>query len=188
MATLTDLDMVVDMPTGMWQWASSDAMDGTYTTLRDATSASYTPVDGDENMYLRATAMYTDGEGSGKSEMAKSAQHMVIANTAPVFAAATAERSVEENTVAGMYIGAAVAATDAENDTLTYTLGGDDMASFDIDSATGQLMTMAALDFETETSYSVDVTARTLRRQRHHHGDHHGDQHERGACVRGGDG
>ena len=58
-----------------------------------------------------------------------------------------------------MYIGAAVAATDAENDTLTYTLGGDDMASFTIDGATGQLMTMAALDFETKASYSVTVTA-----------------------------
>ena len=36
-------------------------------------------------------------------------------------------------------------------DTLTYTLGGDDMASFAIDSTTGQLMTMAALDFEMES-------------------------------------
>ena len=133
MATLTDPDMVVDMPTVMWQWASSDAMDGTYTDIEDdATSASYMPVDVDENMYLRVTAMYTDGEGSGKSEMVKSAQQ-VIANTAPEFAAAMDERSVEENTAAGMYIGAAVAATDAENDPLTYTLGGADMASFTIE-------------------------------------------------------
>ena len=33
------------------------------------------------------------------------------------------------------------------------------MASFAIDSATGQLMTMEALDFETKASYSVTVTA-----------------------------
>ena len=32
-----------------------------------------------------------------------------------------------------MDIGAAVAATDADNDMLTYTLGGTDMASFAID-------------------------------------------------------
>ena len=44
-----------------------------------------------------------------------------------------------------MDIGAPVKATDADDDMLTYTLGGADMASFDIDSATGQLMTMAAL-------------------------------------------
>ena len=83
----------------------------------------------------------------------------VTANTAPEFAAATAERSVAENTVAGENIGDPVAATDADDDMLTYTLGGTDMASFAIDPATGQLMTMAALDFETKTSYSVTVTA-----------------------------
>ena len=33
---------------------------------------------------------------------------------------------------------------------MTYTLGGDDMASFDIDAATGQLMTKDALDYETK--------------------------------------
>ena len=133
---------------------------GPIPTSLGATSASYTPVDGDANMYLRATAMYTDGEGSGKSEMAVSAQQVteVSANAAPEFAAATAERSVAENTAAGMDIGAPVKATDADDDMLTYTLGGDDMASFDIDPATGQLMTMAALDFETENQ---------LQRHRH---------------------
>ena len=40
-----------------------------------------------------------------------------------------------------MDIGEPVTATDADSDTLTYALGGtDDAASFDIDSATGQLM------------------------------------------------
>jgi hypothetical protein len=129
MATLTDPDMVVDMPTVMWQWASSSDMSAWTDIEDDATSASYMPVDGDENMYLRATAMYTDGHGPDKSEMAESAQQ-VIANTAPVFAEAMDERSVAENTAAGMDIGAAVAATDADNDMLTYTLGGTDMASF----------------------------------------------------------
>ena len=45
------------------------------------------------------------------------------------------------------------------DDTLTYTLGGDDAESFAIDGATGQLMTMAALDYETKNSYTVMVTA-----------------------------
>ena len=79
---------------------------------------------------------------------------------APVFPAETAERSVEENTVAGANIGAAVAATDANaDDTLTYTLGGDNATSFAIEPTTGQLMTKAALDFETKASYTVTVTA-----------------------------
>ena len=155
MATLTDLDDGITGTT--WQWANSSDM-STWTDIEDATSDAYTPVDDDAGSYLQATAMYTDGEGSGKMASGMSAQQ-VTANTAPEFAAETAERSVAENTAADMDIGTPVEATDAENDTLTYTLGGDDMASFAIDSATGQLMTMAALDFETKTSYSVTVTA-----------------------------
>ena len=132
-----------------------------WTDIENATSYAYTPVDGDAGSYLQATAMYTDGEGSGKSMMAESANMVMIANTAPVFAEATAERSVAENTAAGMAIGAPVGATDAEHDTLTYTLGGDDdAASFDIDPDSGQIMTMAALDFEMKASYTVDVTAK----------------------------
>ena len=81
-------------------------------------------------------------------------------NNAPAFAAATATREVAENTAAGVDIDTPVAATDADvGDTLTYTLGGDDAALFDIDLATGQIMTKAALDFETKASYSVTVTA-----------------------------
>ena len=51
-------------------------------------------------------------------------------------------------------IGTPVAATDAEDDSLTYTLGGVDMADFDIDEDTGQLMTKTALDYETEDTYT----------------------------------
>ena len=84
----------------------------------------------------------------------------VPTNTAPAFASATATRSVAENTAAGGNIGAAVAATDSDaGDVLTYTLGGTDMASFDINAASGQLMTQAMLDHETKASYMVMVTA-----------------------------
>ena len=68
-------------------------------------------------------------------------------------------RSVAENTAAGTNIGAPVAASDADNDTLTYMLEGTDAASFSIDSGTGQLMTSAALDYETKMSYMVMVKA-----------------------------
>ena len=44
-------------------------------------------------------------------------------------------------------------------DTLTYTLGGTDAASFDIVETSGQLQTKVALDFETQTDYEVTVTA-----------------------------
>ena len=72
----------------------------------------------------------------------------------------TGDRQVAENTVAGEDIGAAVAAIDPDaGDTLTYTLGGPDAASFGIIATSGQLQTKAALDYETKDSYTVTVTA-----------------------------
>ena len=68
-------------------------------------------------------------------------------------------RSVAEDTVEGEDIGNPVAANDANGDALTYALSGTDAASFDIDTASGQLMTLAALDYETKPTYSVTVTA-----------------------------
>ena len=77
-----------------------------------------------------------------------------------MFDAETAERSVDENTAAGMAIGEPITATDEDaEDTLTYSLDEMGEMYFDIDSATGQLMTEAALDYEMTTSYDVTVTA-----------------------------
>ena len=60
---------------------------------------------------------------------------------------------------AGAHIGTAIAATDADNDTLTYTLSGADCwPSFEIDATTGQLKTKGVLDYETKRSYTVTVT------------------------------
>ena len=54
-----------------------------------------------------------------------------------------------------------VTATDADDDTLTYTLEGTDAASFQIVSASGQIQTKsgATYDYETKSSYSVTVKA-----------------------------
>ena len=83
-------------------------------------------------------------------------------NEPPAFADDSATRSVAENTAAGASIGAAVTAADPDGvakwNTLSYSLSGTDAASFDIDAATGQIKTKAALDYEaTKTTYSVTV-------------------------------
>ena len=81
------------------------------------------------------------------------------ANRAPIFTdGASTARSIAENSNSGMDIGTAIAASDADDDTLTYTLGGADAAMFSIDDTTGQLRTREALDYETKTSYSVTIT------------------------------
>ena len=82
------------------------------------------------------------------------------ANNPPVFTeGASTTRTIAENTVAGTNIGSAVSATDADDDTLTYTLSGTDAAAFSIVSTTGQLRTLAALDYETKSIYTVSITA-----------------------------
>ena len=82
-----------------------------------------------------------------------------VVNNPPEFTdTAPATRSVDENTASAADIGAAVAATDPESDTLVYALTGTDASSFTIDSTSGQLKTSASLDFETDSSYSVNVT------------------------------
>ena len=161
-ATLDDPDDGVTGET--WTWEKSADGSSNWTVISTATSDSYTPVAADEDKYLKATASYTDGEGSGKSAEAVSANPVQAApdtNVPPAFdtLTETGARTVAENTDAGVDIGAPVDATDNDNDTLTYSLGGDDADSFDIVAASGQLQTKAALDYERKDSYTVTVTA-----------------------------
>ena len=95
------------------------------------------------------TASYTDPQGSdtAMSELTVSDQPVEEddTNKAPAFPdqdmetdgdQTDQERTVAENTAANADIGAVVVATDPNMDTLTYTLGGADRASFDIDRGT----------------------------------------------------
>ena len=81
-------------------------------------------------------------------------------NSSPEFPdTETGNRGVDENTGPGQNIGTPVAASDPDDDTLTYTLSGPDAAAFDIVATSGQLQTKAALDHESRDSHSVTVTA-----------------------------
>ncbi len=98
-------------------------------------------------------------DSNGGSDSIAVTINVTNVNEDPSFTEGTnATRSIAENTASGTNIGSAVSATDADNDTLTYTLGGTDAGSFSIDSSTGQLSTSADLDFETKSSYSVTVS------------------------------
>ena len=159
-AALTDPDEGV---TGdVWQWERSSDGNTDWADI-GTSSPSYTPVDGDVGYHLRATASYTDGHGPGKTAQAASTQAVQAgANRPPEFDSATATREVPENTEAGENIGAPVTAADPDTgDTPAYTLGGADLDSFDIDSASGQIQTKSGVtyDYETKSSYSVTVKA-----------------------------
>ena len=145
------------LATMAWQWASSNVMVGPFTDIMGATNAAYTPVEGDNGKYLQATARYTDGEGTDK--MAMSDPQLVVTYSAPAFAADAANTiEVAENTAEGENLGDPYTATD--DNTPVYGLSGTDAASFTIDSGTGQLMTKAALDYETKMTYMVTVEVR----------------------------
>ena len=158
-ATLDDPDDVRGSAT--WLWAGSPNGSSSWTPISGATTDSYTPVTADVTRFLRATASYTDGEGSGKSAQAVSANAVEVApgRNKPVLREyPTATRSVPRNTPAGRNIGAPFSATDADNDALTYSLGGPDAAEFDLYRSSGQLLTRAPLTGINRTSYEVLVS------------------------------
>ena len=106
-------------------------LDGTYGRLR-------TPMLGPDG------ALYvTTSNGGGGDRILR-----VGENRLPTFGSASPARSVAENTPTGANIGAPLAATDPDNDSLTYSLGGADAALFDIVPASGQLLTGDVLDYE----------------------------------------
>ena len=112
-----------------------------------------------KNAYTDLAVRATDSTGLIGAALVRINVEDVVENNAPVFTdGATTTRSIAENTAANTNIGTPITATDANNDTLTYTLGGTDASSFSIDPNTGQLRTRAALDYETKNSYSVTLT------------------------------
>ncbi|QIX59831.1 T9SS type A sorting domain-containing protein [Hymenobacter sp. BT18] len=79
-------------------------------------------------------------------------------NNAPVISAQT--RTVSENAPNGTSVGAAIAATDPDGNTLTYAItGGNTGGAFAINASSGQLTVAnsAALDFETTPSFALTV-------------------------------
>ena len=114
-------------------------------------------------MALAASAV-DDAAGNGNLALAATGvTNAVPPNAAPEFSATAANtRSVPENTAANTNIGAALpAATDGDNDPLTYTLEGTDAASFGFNATTRRLSTKSGVtyDHETKPSYSVTLKA-----------------------------
>ena len=163
-ASLTDGDGSVSSVT--WQWATASSKNGFPNTVTcPGTGASaYTPVTADVNKYLRATACYTDGEGSGKKAYGVSANRVQAAPPdpmPPVFSQDSTTRSVAENATPETNVGRPVTASDPERKALTYTLEGTNASSFTIVQSSGQIKTKenVDLDFETKPTYTVTVRA-----------------------------
>ena len=158
-----------------WKWARSE--DGTtWTDIEGASSPTRSPTPDDVDMYLRATATYSDKFGPNKTASAVSANRVearTLANAAPTFADQDGDettpyvdvaRSVEENAAASTSIGT-VSATDADEDILFYELlDTPDLRDrrgrtrFTIDSATGQIRVGKALGADAGEREDEDST------------------------------
>ena len=189
-ATLSDPDGVVGTPT--WTWSQGGG------PVSGATKATFTPTA--DGVTLAVTVSYddalTDPEDDGSDN--RSVEAAAISNTyntrvkqtsnrAPVFEDDEGDRitrttrEIEENNVVGessSNVGRAVQARDPNGTTtvnhLTYTVGGPDADSFNIDrgepadadvaattpkATAGQITAKKSLDYETKSVYQVTVTA-----------------------------
>ena len=91
--------------------------------IQDATNAAYMVTAGDAGYHLRVMATYTDAVGTDMAMEDSMPTMMVTAMmTVPMFDSETDTRDVAENTEASMDIGDPVMGTDADGDTLIYTL------------------------------------------------------------------
>ena len=155
-ATVADEDGTVSSLT--WQW-SRQAPLGLFIPITGATSDSYTPVAADVARYVQVTASYSDGLGPIETASAVTSSVVGASNAEPTFdEGASATRTVAENSTAGTNVGNAVAATDSDNDTLTYSLSGAHASSFTIDSSNGQIRTVSGVDYDFEDKNSYNVT------------------------------
>ena len=136
----------------------------TFTTTNWGTAQTVTVKPGDDDN--------TDDESETLAHTASGGDYVNITKDLPVsitddgdpqvtFDPDTVTREVNENTGANQNVGNPVTAAYSGTCTLTYTLGGTDAASFEIDSSTGQLKTRSGVtyDHEAKSTYTVTVTA-----------------------------
>ena len=129
---------------------------------QSGTSASIPGLDANSMYQVQMRATNADGNSDWTSPPGEGR----TANNAPQFSSSSTTRTLAETvgdaTVqTAANIGAAVTATDADNDTLEYTLEGTDAGKFAIVSSSGQLQTKVgeSYDYEDDSSYSVTVKA-----------------------------
>ena len=97
----------------------------------------------------------------GISDWSASSSHATKPNSQPTFSTGTSRVTIEipEDTPGGTDIGDPIEAGDGDRDTITYSLEGDDMEMFAVDS-TGQVRTKSNTGFnyeETPNSYNITV-------------------------------
>ena len=101
-------------------------------------------------------------DGSNSATLALSIEVTNLNDNAPAFAADPGSIDVNENATGIIH---SASASDADGDTLTYSLGGADADPFTLNTSSGELSLASALDFEnptdqnTNNDYELEITA-----------------------------
>ena len=82
-----------------------------------------------------------------------------VPNSPPTFATTTVNRIIPENSPVGTLLGDPIAATDPENDSLTYSLSGEGSEYFNVYNQ-GQITLRASLNYEDKPSYTLTLSVR----------------------------
>ncbi|UTG92986.1 Calx-beta domain-containing protein [Geobacter sulfurreducens] len=137
-----------------YQWLES--IDGTtWTPIAGETGSDYTIRPTDILHHLRLQATYIGTDGQPRTIFYDVG---VVPDSSPVFASSTSG-AVAENEAVGTVVYRAEATSDLENNPLSYSLGGTDADLFTIDVATGEVTLKNPADYESKSSYSIDITA-----------------------------
>ncbi len=122
------------------------------------TTYAHTGLSAGDTRHYRVSAINTNGTSVPSDE-----RSATTLTNAPVFADATATRTVAENSAAGTNVGNPIPeATDADGDPLTYSMEGMDTASFTFDASARQIKTRTGVLYNYEAAkntYSVTVKA-----------------------------
>ena len=108
---------------------------------------------------MTATAYENRNRGGDQLETLEVSFTVTKANSAPSFGSSSYAFSIAEDAATGAAVGT-VSATDADSDTLSYTIeSGNEDGKFAIDGGTGAITTAGALDHETDSSHTLTVQA-----------------------------
>ena len=100
-----------------------------------------------------------EAPGGGGGSVERPERDEAPVNSAPRFSEGdVTSRTVPEDSEIGTGVGSPLSATDSDGDPLQYSLSGVGQTYFQVDPATGQLMTTASLNYESQSEYSVQVT------------------------------
>ncbi len=141
---------------------ATDADGDSITYTLEGTNAASFAIDASGQLTTRValtpgnTYTVTVVASDGKDQARIAVTITVSANNPPVFSGEPRSFRVPRNAPAGTQVGDPVTATDADGDSITYSLEGTNAASFDID-ASGQLTTRVALT--PGNTYTVTVVA-----------------------------